>query len=186
MMRMVMVVVLMVVAGGVQAQRVVKCTQADGSVAYQQTSCATSDAQEALTVKAPPPPTPVHTRRMVQAFDPATGVPTEAWIDGPAPPDGGFYITREFRTVVDPQTGRPREAWVEERHALPQPPAHVYPQRAPEQPPDLPPMPKRYNPERSYNAAQDDNYYRPSDSERRKNGIYERQRCIALGKGPDC
>lgn len=95
--------VLAAIATALPAQQMFKCKQADGTISYQQLPCAESAQRQELNIHAPPPPTPVQTRRMVQAFDPATGVPTFAWIDGPAEPSGDFYITREFRTVVDPQ-----------------------------------------------------------------------------------
>jgi len=118
-MRTLMVLLLLLVTGIAPAQTLVKCTQADGSIAYQQTACA-GGAQERVDVYAPPPPTPApQERRMVQAFDPATGVPHEAWVDGPAPPNGAFYITREFQTVVDPQTGIQRQELVDVRNPVP-------------------------------------------------------------------
>lgn len=53
-------------------------------------------------------------QRMVEAYSPQTGVPTEAWSNVPAPPTSGpTYTTREMRQVFDPATGVPREAWVD-------------------------------------------------------------------------
>lgn len=152
-----LVLVLMLVAGGAQAQRVVKCTQADGSVVYQQTACAGGAAES--TVKPPPPP-PTPTRSMVQAFDPETGVPTNAWMDGPAPPSGAFYITREFRTVTDPVTGEQRQALVDVRHPVPSPQSR---------PRELRNRRLQFSPE--------GRYYSPDARERAGNSTYEKARC---------
>lgn len=139
-MRILLLLLMMVVVAGVApAQTVVKCTQADGSVAYQQTAC-TGGAQEKVDVYAPPPPTPV--RRMVQAFDPATGVPTEAWMDGTTEPSGATYTTREMRQVFDPNTGIPREAWVDVTRPVPGATRRALPRQKP---------PSRYD----QNSAQD-------------------------------
>lgn len=53
-------------------------------------------------------------QRMVEAYSPQTGVPTQAWSNVPAPPTSGpTYTAREMTQVVDPATGIPREAWVD-------------------------------------------------------------------------
>ena len=131
-----MFLVLAAIATSLPAQQMFKCKQEDGTISYQQLPCAESAQRQELNIYAPPPPTPVQTRRMVQAFDPETGLPTEAWIDGPAPPTGPAYTTREFRTVADPQTGAQREALVDVQHPVAQPPP----------PRPAPPRPRsRYN-----------------------------------------
>jgi hypothetical protein len=179
-------VVLIAIAWAAPAQKMFKCKQDDGVTSYQQLPCATADQQQDLKIVAPPPPTPVQTRRMVQAFDPGTGAPTEAWHDGPAPPNGAFYITREFRTVVDPQTGIPREALVDVRRPVPQPPV---PPRARQTTPQAP-LPERYNSDIHMSGRTEyrdqSNYYRPSDTDRRNNSAYERARCRALAGSRDC
>jgi len=161
-MRTLMVLLLMMVAGTAPAQTVVKCTQADGSVAYQQTACA-GGAQEQVDVYAPPPPTPV--RRMVQAFDPVTGAPTEMWIDGPAPSTAGAtYTTREMKQVFDPATGVPHEMWVDVEHPVPQEPrARRYAAPQPRMAPRA--------------RGTEHSYYQPGAAERRQNAQYEKARC---------
>lgn len=150
MLRVLSAVALMAMACASQAQNVKKCTQADGSVAYQTDDCGGGAVQETLDIDATPLPPAPQMRHMVQAFDPATGVPREAWADGPAPPPGATYTTREFRTVVDPQTGIPRQALVDVQNAVPAaPPApradrYSSPGYAP-QTPKLPPPRTRYN-----------------------------------------
>lgn len=183
--RVLVFLVLAAIATALPAQQMFKCKQADGTISYQQLPCAESAQRQELNIYAPPPPTPVQTRRMVQAFDPATGVPTFAWIDGPAEPSGDFYITREFRTVVDPMTGIPRQALVDVRHPVSRRPS------TPRQDPTAPeePMDERYNPgiylnDRTENRDKS-NYYRPSDTERRNNSTYEKNRCRLL-KGNGC
>lgn len=172
-MRTLIVFLLMMVAGMAQAQKVVKCTMADGSVAYQQTSCSTDAAREALDVK-PVPQINTNEKRFVQTHDPYTGqVNGNAWIDVPGTSGGPTYTTREFQQVNDPYTGQVRNAWVDVERPVPgyKPPAVR----------KKPPMPARYNPDRSYNRAQGGNYYRPKDSERRRNSQYEANRCRLLG-----
>lgn len=117
-------VVLMVVALAAPAQPVVKCTQADGSVAYQTGGCSAGAAQETLNIDATPLPPQPPVRHMVQAFDPATGIPTEMWLDGPAAPTSGpTYTTREMKQVFDPVTGIPHEMWVDVTKPVPMAPA---------------------------------------------------------------
>lgn len=164
-------VVLIAIAWAAPAQKMFKCKQDDGVTSYQQLPCATADQQQDLKIVAPPPPTPVQTRSMVQAFDPGTGAPTEAWHDGPAPPNGAFYITREFRTVVDPQTGIPRQALVDVRNPVPQPPAHVYPQNM---------QPRK----RPLQFSPTEHYYSPDAQERAENSVYEKAKCRATSGRP--
>lgn len=140
------------------AQQMFKCKQPDGTISYQQLACSGSAQKQELKIHAPPPPTPVQTRRMVQAFDPETGVPTEAWIDGPAPPSGPTYTTREFRTVVDPRTGIPRRALVDMQHAVPVPA----------------PAPTR---RQGLQFSQPGQYYAPEPQERAGNSTYEKAKC---------
>lgn len=169
---LVVFVVLMLAALAAPAQRVVKCTHADGSVAYQQSSCDSSASSEALDVK-PVPQINSNEKRFVQTHDPYTGqVNGNAWIDVPGTSGGPTYTTREFRQVNDPYTGQVRDAWVDVEKPVPgytPPPV----QRAP-------PMPPRYNPDRVYNPP-GGNYYQPSDRERRRNSQYEANRCRLLG-----
>lgn len=152
--------VLAAIATALPAQQMFKCKQADGTISYQQLPCAESAQRQELNIHAPPPPTPVQTRRMVQAFDPETGIPTEAWIDGPAPPIGQTYTTREFRTVVDPQTGIPRQALVDVQHAVPAPRSNP------------PPSGKR-----NLQFSPPGEYYNPDAQERSENSTYEKARC---------
>lgn len=166
-MRTLMVLLLMMVAGVAPAQTVVKCTQADGSVAYQQTACA-GGAQEQMDVYAPPPPTPV--RRMVQAFDPVTGAPTEMWMDGPAPStSGATYTTREMQQVFDPATGTPHQMWVDVTHPVPVAPRSSSPRR-----------------ERGLQFSQPGSYYNPGQQERANNSVYERSRCKNMSSNRGC
>lgn len=184
MFRALVFLVLIAAACAAPAQQMFKCKQPDGAISYQQLACSGSAQKQALKIHAPTPPTPVQTRRMVQAFDPETGVPTDAWIDGPAPPSGPTYTTREFRTVVDPRTGIPRQALVDVQHAVPVPRAPIAPQTVPQEP-----LPDRYNSDIHMSGQTEhrdkSNYYRPSDTERRNNSTYERNRCRLL-KGNGC
>ena len=117
---LVVFVVLMLVAMVAPAQNVVKCTQADGSVAYQTGACSAGATQETMHIDATPVPPRPPERRMVQAFDPATGMPTEALSDVTPVPGGPTYTTREMQQVFDPATGMPREALVDVTRPVPQ------------------------------------------------------------------
>jgi hypothetical protein len=155
--RVLLTVALIATACVSHAQNVKKCTQADGSVAYQTDDCGGGAVQETLDIDATPLPPAPPMRRMVQAFDPATGVPTEAWIDGPAPPSGANYTTREFRTVVDPQTGMPRQALVDVQHAVPAAPPAPQADRY-SSPGYAPPTPQSPRPRTRYNDGDNSTY----------------------------
>ena len=168
---LVVFVVLMLAALAAPAQRVVKCTHADGSVAYQQSSCDSSASSEALDVK-PVPQINSNEKRFVQTHDPYTGqVNGNAWIDVPGTSGGPTYTTREFRQVNDPYTGQVRNAWVDVEKPVPE--------YRPQTVRRTPPMPARAQ-------APQPSYYQPSDKERRRNSAYENNRCRMLTNAAGC
>lgn len=171
MLRVLLLILLLGPALSVHAQRVVKCTQADGSVAYQQTSCDDGDEQIALDVE---PQMQINTpeKRYVQTYDPYSGQVTGgAWIDVRSSNGGPTYTTREMRQVNDPYTGQVRNAWVDVPHPVQQAPAYRRP--------SAPPMaPRVQSPQPSY--------YQPSDRERRRNSSYESAGCKMLASSENC
>ena len=170
---LVVFVVLMLVALAAPAQRVVKCTQPDGSVAYQQTDCAASAASEAIKV-APQPIMSTRTERRFVVSEDRNGNKVRAWTDVSVP-DGPTYTTRELQRVKDRDTGQWTEAWVDVQHAVPQPPpVPVY--RTQSRTPAMPPRAQ----------TRERQYYQPSDRERRRNSQYEKARCMSLPNAPQC
>lgn len=167
-------VALLLVAPSALAQRVVKCVQPDGSIVYQQTDCGGAAESSAMEVRGQPIMSTRTERRFVVTED-RYGNRVRAWTDVQVP-DGPSYTSRELRRVRDRDTGQWTEAWVDTQIPIPQAPAPVY--RAPTR---APPLPPRTNPSRSYNPRE--NYYQPSDRERRSNSAYERARCRTLTTG---